>query len=301
VLEPVAFEPTETASLGLLAGNARLLDAFAHLGEVGSLYVPDPMDAILVGSAIDSLRARDDMESAATLGKLESMAASLEALSRTFDAVVANPPYMGSKNMSPWMSSWVKDNYPDEKSDLCTCFIERGFSLVKEKSYLSLITASSWMFISSFEALRRKILMSRSIVSMIQQSTHGFPDVTVPTCMFTLLSANSCRTGSYIRLEDFDRPQWQQPKALEAIRNHGCGWFYRCDARSFKDIPGSPVAYWASLAEKSSFINGKLLKQVVPTHAGISTGDNNAFLRLWQEVSARDISIFGGKKLLAPY
>ena len=291
VLEPVTFEPSETASLGLLAGNGKILDAFAHLGEVGSLYVPDPTDSILVGSAIDSLRAKDDMESAATLGKLESMTASIEALSRTFDAVVANPPYMGSKNMSPWMSAWVKDNYPDEKSDLCTCFIERGFSLTQGKGYLSLITASSWMFISSFEALRRKKLMDRSIVLMIQQSTHGFPDVTVPTCMFTLLSADSCRTGSYIRLEDFDRPQWQQPKALEAIRNHGCGWFYRCNAKTFQYIPGHRIGYWASDGILEAFRSGRPLSDIAKPRQGLATGDNNRFLRLWWEVSEDRIGL----------
>ena len=296
VLEPVAFEPAETASLGLLAGNARLLDAFSHLGEVGSLYVPDPTDSVLVGSAIDSLRARDDMESAATLGKLELMATSLEALSRTFDAVVANPPYMGSKNMSPWMSSWVKDNYPDEKSDLFSAFILRNTFFCKQDGELGFMTPFVWMFISAYEKLRNLLINQGTITSLIQLEYSGFSGATVPVCTFTLHNGllKNYR-GGYVRLANFVGPAVQQPKALEAIRNHGCGWFYRCDARSFKDIPGSPVAYWASLAEKSSFINGKLLKQVVPTHAGISTGDNNAFLRLWQEVSARDISIFGGK------
>ena len=191
--------------------------------------------------------------------KLERLQAELEPLSCRYDVVVANPPYMGSSNMNGWVSKWVKKNYPVAKSDLCTCFFSRAQRLAKDDGYISMITASSWMFISSFEKFRKQLLAEGSICSMIQQSTHGYAGVTVPTTMFTYACHRMGVIGSYIRLEDFDRPQWQEPRALEALANPNCGWFYRADAQKFNTIPGIPIAYWASDSAIDGFRKGKSL------------------------------------------
>lgn len=193
---------------------------------------------------------------------------------------------MGSSSFGPFMSKWVKKNYPDVKSDLCTCFIERGFSLAKDRGYEAMITASSWMFISSFEAMRKRIVSDKKICSLIQQSTHGYAGVTVPTCMFVIESGDTrSKVGSYIRLFDFDRPKLQQPKALEAIKNPDCGWFYRRDAETFKQIPGTPIAYWASDGLINAFSTREGLRSYARPTAGIRTGDNERFLRFAWEVS----------------
>ena len=197
--------------------------------------------------------------------------------------VVANPPYMGSSSFNPFVAKWIKKHYPDSCRDLCTAFIERGMSMAKGAKLVSMITASSWMFISSFETFRKNLLSRARITSMIQQSTHGFPYVTVPTTMFVLQLDSQNTTGCYIRLEDFDRPQWQRPKALEAVRNPDCGWFYRADASTFHDIPGSPIAYWASEAMHEAFKNGIALSSNMKMPYGFKTGDNDKFLRLWWE------------------
>ena len=157
--------------------------------------------------------------------------------------------------MNKWISAWVKNNYANAKRDLCTCFINRGFNLSNDHGYISMITASSWMFISSFEEFRKSLLRRSSITSMIQQSTHGYAGVTVPTTMFILAEGAQGVTGTYIRLEDFDRPQWQEPRALEALANPDCGWFYRCANASFGVIPGSPIAYWISPALRNAFMS----------------------------------------------
>ena len=217
--------------------------------------------------------------------KLKCLQAELKPLSRRYDVVVANPPYMGSSNMNGWVSKWVKSNYPTAKSDLCTCFFERGQVLAEAIGYISMITASSWMFISSFEKFRKRLLSRGSICSMIQQSTHGYAGVTVPTTMFVYACNRSGVIGSYIRLEDFDRPQWQEPRALEALANPNCGWFYRADADGFGVIPGSPIAYWASKSLLKSFKRFSPLESFVPSKSGLTTGDNERFLRCWWECS----------------
>ena len=218
--------------------------------------------------------------------KLTRLQSELEPLSRRYDVVVANPPYRGSSNMNGWVSKWVKSNYPTAKSDLCTCFFERGRVLAEAIGYISMITASSWMFISSFEKFRRNLLSHGSICSMIQQSTHGYAGVTVPTTMFVYACDRPGVIGSYIRLEDFDRPQWQEPRALEALANPDCGWFYYCDASTFSAIPGSPIAYWASVSMIQSFKNRPKLESFAIPRQGLATSNNNRFLRKWWEVSS---------------
>ena len=282
VLRPVEVGEGELPAGCALEKNKALLDALAHLDQCGSLLAPTEADLADLRGALDA--CPNDLAGVHTREKLEEALASCEALARRFDCVIANPPYMGSSNFDKWTSDWVKKNYPDAKSDLCTCFIERGLGSVGRNGLVAMVTASSWMFISSFEGLRKSMLAGANIASMIQQSTHGFPYVTVPTTMFVLEKGTSNKKGAYIRLEDFDRPQWQQPRALEAIQNPACGWFYRADAATFKDIPGTPIAYWASEAMRRAFREGGPCSDVCSQKTRISTGDNDRFMRFWFEI-----------------
>ncbi len=284
VLSPVALGEGDVPQGSALEKKKDLVDALAHLDEVGSLLAPDGADLAAIREAME-LTGADGLFGSSSKEKLQRALETCETLARRHDCVVANPPYMGSSSFGPFMSKWVKKNYPDVKSDLCTCFIERGFSLAKDRGYEAMITASSWMFISSFEAMRKRIVSDKKICSLIQQSTHGYAGVTVPTCMFVIESGDTrSKVGSYIRLFDFDRPKLQQPKALEAIKNPDCGWFYRRDAETFKQIPGTPIAYWASDALLDAFANAKQLNEFGKPRQGLATGENARFVREWWEV-----------------
>ena len=286
VLSRVEFEPEELQYIPNLSARPQLLDAVAHLDECGSLLTvtKDDMDAL--AGDLASLAGESTIFGGSAVEKLEVIQAELEPLGRSYDVVVANPPYMGSSNMNAWVSKWVKKNYPISKSDLCTCFFSRGQRLAEDDGYISMITASSWMFISSFEKFRKQLLAEGSICSMIQQSTHGFAGVTVPTTMFVYACRRLGVIGSYIRLEDFDRPQWQEPRALEALADPDCGWFYRRDADTFKQIPGSPIAYWVSQTLISSFGKGIELDNISDyTGSQNITADNELYLRRWWEPS----------------
>ena len=284
VLAPVALGEGDVPQGSALEKRKDLLDALAHLDEAGSLLAPGEDDLAAIREAIE-LTGTDGLFGSSSRERLQRALETCETLARRHDCVVANPPYMGSSSFGPFMSRWVKKSYPDVKSDLCTCFIERGFSLAKDRGYEAMITASSWMFISSFEAMRKRIVSDKKICSLIQQSTHGYAGVTVPTCMFVIESGDTrSKVGSYIRLFDFDRPKLQQPKALEAIRNPDCGWFYRRDAETFKQIPGTPIAYWASDALLDAFANAKQLNEYGKPRQGLATGENARFVREWWEV-----------------
>lgn len=240
---------------------------------------------ILLAGDLASLAIDGSLFAANAVEKLERLQAELLPLSERYDVVVANPPYMGGSNMNKWISAWVKNNYANAKRDLCTCFVDRGFSLANDCGHISMITASSWMFISSFEEFRKSLLRRSSITSMIQQSTHGYAGVTVPTTMFVLAEGAQGVTGTYIRLEDFDRPQWQEPRALEALANPNCGWLYHLNAALYSKLPGSPVVYWISPSFQNLCFDYVPLERNVYFKEGITTGDNETYLRLWHEVS----------------
>ncbi len=287
VLESVVLEEDDIPQGAALAKKKDLIDALSHLDEVGSLLAPSGGDLAALREAIE-LTGTDGLFDGSSKKKLECALKTCEILARRHDCVVANPPYMGSSSFGPFMSKWVKKSYPDVKSDLCTCFIERIFSLTETAGLSGLATSNSWMFLSSYELLRKRLVNEKTIDSLIQLSVHGFHGIAAQVCTFVI--RNKCVSGyrgGYVRLNDFDHWTLQDKKALEAIGNPDCCWFYRRNAATFNQIPGTSIAYWASDGLISSFKNGKRLGDITDTHLGMATCDNERFLRLWWEVGKK--------------
>lgn len=207
-------------------------------------------------------------------------------LAMRYDAVVANPPYMGNRYLAPTLKAYLKDYYQGYEKDLFSAFILGNLRLTKENGQLGFMTPFVWMFISSYEELRAHLIDHQTITSLIQLEYSGFDGATVPICTFTLNKGHiSAYKGSYIKLSDFKGAQNQAPKTLEAINNRQCGWFYESKADDFKKIPGNPIAYWASQNLFEVFDNALLMESVLDVRQGLATADNNRFLRLWHEVS----------------
>lgn len=272
-----------------LPGNKKIAEELSHLGEIGSLLNPseDEIDELKAAAA----SCPEDLFASATKTKLESAVAICEKLSRRFICVVANPPYMGSSSFNPFMSKWVKKNYPDVKSDLFSSFVVRMFSLAKDHGECGVMSPFVWMFIGSYEKLRNEIIDNRTLTSLIQLEYSGFAGATVPICTYTFHNSFvKGYKGGYVRLSDFVGAAVQAPKALEAIQNPDCGWFYRRDADTFKQIPGTPMAYWASDGLLSAFSLGHSIGDYSDyTGSQNKTGDNNLYLRLFWEVGARSV------------
>ena len=279
VLESVPLEEGET---GL---PKKLAEELSHLGEIGSLLVPTDEDMEAIRAELASHAG--DLFAAATKDGLEGALEACKALRRRFDVVVANPPYMGSSSFNPFMSGWVKKNYPDVKSDLFSSFIVRIMSFANPHGEVGIMCPFVWMFIGSYEKLRNLLIDEKTLTSLIQLEYSGFAGATVPICTFTFHNSKiDGYQGGYIRLSDFVGANVQAPKALEAIKNPACGWFYRRDASTFHQIPGSPIAYWASDALLEAFAAGTPLGDITDTHLGMATCDNNRFLRLWWKLQA---------------
>lgn len=287
VLAPVALEEGDVPRGSVLAKKKDLVDALAHLDEVGSLLAPGEGDLAAIREAID-LTGADGLFGSNSKDKLQRALATCETLARRYDCVVANPPYMGSSSFGPFMSKWVKKNYPDVKSDLFSSFVVRMFNLAKDHGECGVMSPFVWMFIGSYEKLRNEIIDNRTLTSLIQLEYSGFAGATVPICTYTFHNSFiKGYKGGYVRLSDFVGASVQAPKALEAIGNPDCGWFYRRDAETFKQIPGTPIAYWASDGLLDAFANSPKLKDIAKPRVGLQTSDNARFIRLWHECSLR--------------
>jgi len=154
-----------------------------------------------------------------TMSKVKVVLEQASYLSPKYHIVIANPSYMGGKGMNGRLASYLKDNYPDVKTDLFSAFIVRNTELALPKGQLGFMTPFVWMFISSYEKLRLFLIDHKTITSLIQLEYSGFDRATVPICTFTIENAhNPIYKGGYVRLSDFKGAAVQGPKALEIIQ-----------------------------------------------------------------------------------
>jgi hypothetical protein len=191
----------------------------------------------------------------------------------------------------PKLKEFVAKNFTDSKSDLFAAFMERSLQALKKCGYMGMINQQSWMFLSSYEALRKKLLENETIVVMAHLGERTFETIgggVVQSTMFILKRQSSKGfRGSYIRLVDEKDAEKQQLHAEIAIANPQCGWFFRANQRDFEKIPGSPIAYWVSERLIRAFSHPKVSEQYYSLF-GMSCGDSERFYRLWQEVNRFD-------------
>ena len=280
---------TENASLsGELLG---LLRVFLDADHLGSLIVPSVFDADRVYAELDRLELSfpiygDDF------GVLRDVVRQAVFLRRQFRVVVANPPYMGSSSFDPKVKAFADKYHPDAKSDLFAMFIERIDKITTQDSAVGCIMPFVWMFLSSYEKFRANLLDSFTISSLVQLEYNAFEPACVPVCTFTLKKpVNKDELGTYVKLSDFKGHQNQEPKLLEAIENPDCGFLYHAKSRDFDKIPSSAIAYWVSEKFKQIFLEFEKLGNLLNINAGMSTGNNDKFQRLWFEVSYQRINL----------
>lgn len=292
VLSDIALDADELPETSALVHHRHgdLLDSLAHLGEVGSLLSVDEGElGCLRDDAATFAQAAEetgDVFLAAMARKLATAQEVCEALSRRFDVVVANPPYMGSSSFNPFMGKWMKKRYPDSCKDLCTAFIERGYSLAREGGYAAMVTMQSWMFLGSFEKMRKRVIDEKTIVAMAHLGPRAFDAIggeVVSVTADVLYNGRAAIKGAYVRLVDISGSGPKREKLLEALTNPACGWSYRADATTFHDIPGSPIAYWASETMRLAF--GTFPQFNGDTKKGVLSGRDDLFIRFWFEIS----------------
>ncbi len=285
VLSSIEIDADELSTTSPLRDRKQLLEDLAHLGEIGSLLQPTADDIAALEQDLADANAGDLFSSQAN-ENVERALTACKALARRFDVVVANPPYMGSSSFNPFMSKWVKKHYPNSCKDLCTAFIERSYVLAQPMGYSAMVTMQSWMFLGSFEKMREQLIDEKTILTMAHLGPRAFDSIggeVVSVTADVLYNDKAPVKGAYARLVDINGSEPKREKILEAIHNPDCGWFYRADATTFHDVPGSPIAYWASNNLLAAFQNGVSFEKVAHPRVGMQTSNNDKYLRLWWE------------------
>ena len=264
-----------------------VVDTFIDAKEYGSILNVSDADYDYALSVIDDFEQSVpvDFEAQILRGKADDIRALVnqaKLLSQKYDVVVTNPPYMPVSNSSASLQNFVKKNYPDSKTDMFAVFIERVAQLTKPNRYSAMITMHSWMFLSSYEKLRSKILETDT-VNMAHLGARAFEEIGGEVVQTTAWIERNTDLkqfkATYKRLVDENSQTAKEQAFLN--KNYNA---YNITKTNFSKIPGSPIAYWVNDGLLSAFANGKSLGNIALARNGMKTGENGRFVRLWWEV-----------------
>lgn len=269
----------------LKADIDRIVTEMRDAKEYGSILNITPVDFAGLYARFDEIREDINMMQMSALDELLPLVKCAELLAQKYDVVVTNPPYMAVSNAGAKVNDYVKKNFPDSKADLFAVFIERCGQMAKKNGYQAMITQHAWMFLSSFEKLRTKLL-AVDIVNMAHLGARAFEEIggeVVQTTSFVIRKSHIADyKGKYCRLIEPTSQQGKEDMFLAGENR------YAADQSNFSKIPGSPVAYWVSKAFQNSFTN-KTIGEVAKPRQGLATGCNDIFIRFWYEVSPQKV------------
>mgnify|MGYP000157239487 FL=1 len=260
--------------------------------EYGSILTITPQDWDALYARFDEVTGESSFHRESIRKKLLPLVRVAQTLAQKYDVVVTNPPYMGSSGMGAKLAEYVKKNYPDSKSDLFAVFIEVCSRMAKQNGYQAMITQHAWMFLSSFEKLREKMMLTETI-SMAHLGARAFEEIggeVVQTTAF-VRCANHVEgyKGTYCRLIEPTSQQGKEEMFLAGQKR------YTANQDDFAKIPGASVAYWVSKKLYSTFRNSLLYDYTISDGQN-KTGDNAKFVREFWEV--RNSNVGKGKKWL---
>lgn len=271
-----------------------IYDTFQNAKEIGSLLIVDNNDYNKVLDRIEELKQQQlDIFDYGNLYDIENNFKGLIKqaiiLSEKYDIVVTNPPYMNKGFMSLGLKEFIFNYYQNYKTDLFSAFLIRNTRLCKLTGYLSFMTPFVWMFISSYESLREFLLSNTNINSLIQLEYSALEEAVVPICSFVLNNNTKINDSVYIKLSDFRGGMKIQDEMFLKVIHDKNENYYKVSSKEFLKIPRKPIAYWLPKSMFDSFENDIIENKVTPK-AGIVTGNDSFFLKLWFEVNYNDIS-----------
>lgn len=271
------------------------IEQFKYAKTIGSLIKIESHEANFLQKRLSTIEQQHvnlfelDMKNR-TLPLFKKLIKQTVLMNSKYDVFVTNPPYAGSKYLTPEVSTYLSLNYTDAKSDLYSAFIEYSFRITKTNGQIGFITPFVWMFISTYESIRKKIVEKKNINSLIQLEYNSFEAAMVPVCTFTMRNYQTNISGDFIKLSDFKGIENQSIKTLEAIQTPKASYRFSCNQRNFSKIPGSPIAYWASENIIKAFIKAKPLSEFGESRKGLDTSNNDKFLKMWYEISKDDMN-----------
>lgn len=280
-------------------------DLMQDADSLGSIMIFDISDStrLLIAQMVDYWE--DETVLPKSVERLLPTFCLILALTEKYDALAMNPPYMGSGNMNKVLSAYVKQEYPDAKADLFSVFMQLATDRLKANGKYGMINMHSWMFLSSFEKLRRSLLENNHIDSLLHLGPRTFDELsgevvqnaafvvskTIPTSVpqpGTESSNPWYSLGTYFRLVD-GRNCADKERIFLNDKDKGNVCYPHVEQQLFADIPGNLIGYWFSPLLISKFESG-VLSQVLITREGMATADNDRFLRLWPEINIKRFS-----------
>lgn len=262
-----------------------IADDLTNATEYGSIINVAPVDFDALFTRFEAIRTEIHMLRDHAINFVLPLVRQAQVMAQKYDVVVTNPPYMGSSGMNGRLSQFVREYFPDSKTDLFACFIERGNQMTNDHGYTCMVTMQSWMFLPSLEQMREKILHTRSITSLMhmENMVMGIAFGTAATVFFKKYVSGYKGIYNQIKMQDIENGE---PKVFPVLENR----FVQTSNSNFSQIPGSPVAYWASNSLCAAFQNSSL-KEHGTVKSGMQTGNNDLFLRFWHEVSFEKIGL----------
>lgn len=297
----------------------KLIELFDDAKEYGSILKVGDIDLEKAEKEFGIFESKEALFYSEEKKLLKTLIKQAKIMSQKYDVTVTNPPYMGTKGYSEKLKKYVESNFKDSKADMFAVFIEKCMQMTKENRYTAMIVMQSWMFLSSFEELRLKLIQESTISSLIHLG-YGAIGIAFGTTSFCLKNVkNVVDNGHYFRMfnkmaqvfnpEDVDvlfrkvvknkefRFNFSSYIGSEGIREEvegntqGQQLYYSTSQQDFHKIPGSPIAYWVSDRVKEIFEKSEKLGDVGDAKQGLATGENDRFLRYWKEVSFNKIGL----------
>jgi len=294
VLGAIQFDSSELEILltdgGDSYGETKFWNQFRSADTFGALIEPNGDQVDRSAELIEEFSSQGgDLFLADVLDRARRVVEQAKFLSAGYHIVVANPPYMGSKNMCALLSEMAQLDYPESKYDLFSMFMERSFRFAIPGGVAAMVTRDAWMFLTRFADFRGRIVKEIEINSIAHLGNgvfEGINGAVVQAVAFCLNVRRPRSAGTYLRLVD-EASVAAKDRALRASRRPQVDHIsYVVDQAIFTELPGSPLAYWASPELRRTFDSGKAIEDVAPVRQGFQTGDNDRFMRFWYEVSA---------------
>ena len=271
---------------------ADLCALFAEAKTFGSLLaVPTPVAAALpaLQELIGTRRTGGDLLATQAAEDLETLVAQAEMLARQHDVSVMNPPYLGGKGMNAELKVYSGKHYPNSKSDLFAMFMERGLGFAKLNGFNAMVTMQSWMFLSSYVGLRKKLLNESTLITMAHLGPRAFAEISGEVVQTTTFVIQNVMMPSY--KPTFIRAVEGTEETKSSIIRRNCNRYDAVPQDEFAQIPGNPLAYWVGPKIRQLFASSSKMSSLAKSSNGIQTGDNSRFVRYWFEVDDAQLGV----------
>ena len=294
VIEPISFSGDELDFLLTQDGDrdveSNFWNQFTDADTLGALIQPDPEITKRLRTQLTTLTDGGDMFMADSLERAQHVVNQAEFLGPRYSVLVANPPYMGRKNMNSELVTSLRARFETSSADMFSCFMKRSLSFGPPGLQVGMMTPNVWMFLASHESIRREVLAS-GLTSLVELPLNGFKGATIQICFWTLTTAVNWRgEATFVRLVDLGGDESRlQEGAIFALSDRSSERTFKLRRSDFEGIlegiPGAPLAYWFPDTLFEAFRTSPSLKSAARVAKGLVTADNESFVRQWWEVS----------------